>query len=114
MPGETKVSVKYAIHMEKYILLKSRDEIATAFKALQPDCPFKISVLKREFPPNAVRSTSRDFERNTCPLHANACCFVHMLHSKHAALNVPIACRKIAAMSLCSHHPGFYTLDPKT
>ena len=54
-----------------HILLCSRDNIAENFKKKHPECEFGLSVIKREFSPNAVTAMTRDIERNTCPTHAS-------------------------------------------
>ena len=66
------VLVRYGFHLPKYILLRSRKYIALSFKETHPDCPFRVPTIMREFPQNAVIPTTRDLERNTCPVHANA------------------------------------------
>ena len=71
VPGQQQVSVRYGVRLPKYILLNSRESIASDFKLKYPECPFKASTIMREFPQNAVTPTSRDAERNTCPTHAN-------------------------------------------
>ena len=70
-PGQDTVSVSYGVRKPKYILLHSRSKIANDFNSANPDCKFSTSIIKREFPPNAITPTSRDKERNTCLIHAN-------------------------------------------
>ena len=77
VPGQQQVSVRYGVRLPKYILLRSRESIASDFKEKNPECEFKISTIIREFPQNAVTSTSRDAERNTCPTHANVSSSCH-------------------------------------
>ena len=60
VPGEEQVSVRYGYRLPKYILLHSRNDIAAAFKKENPQCPFTVSTIKREFPQNAVTSTTQD------------------------------------------------------
>ena len=71
VPGQQQVSVRYGVRLPKFLLLRSRESIASDFKEKYPDCPYKTSTIGREFPQNAVMPTSRDVERNTCPTHAN-------------------------------------------
>ena len=71
VPGNKQVSIRYGVRHAKYVLLKSRQEIAGHFIQLYPECDFKTSTLIREFPPYAVTATNRDMDRNTCPIHAN-------------------------------------------
>ena len=71
VPGEEQVSVRYGVRLPKYILLHTRKDIAEAFKKENPECDYSVSTITREFPQNAVTATTRDLERNTCPVHAN-------------------------------------------
>ena len=71
IPGNEQVSIRYGVRHAKFVLLKSKREIADEFKIIYPDCEFSTSTLIREFPPYAVTATSRDLDRNTCPIHAN-------------------------------------------
>lgn len=70
-PREESVSIRYGVRKQKHILLRSRDNIAMDFKREHSECEFGLSVIKQEFPQNAVTATTRDSERNTCPTHAN-------------------------------------------
>ena len=89
-PGQDTVSVSYGVRKPKYIWLHSRNKIAYDFKAANPDCKFTISTIKREFPPNAITATSRDNERNTCPVHANICRIVRALNNVFRKNNVAL------------------------
>ena len=114
VPGEEQVSVRYGYRLPKYILLHSRDKIAAAFKEEHPECPFSISTIKREFPQNAVTPTTRDLERNTCPIHANARRVVKainkaLLKSK-SKVRIPSSCRDLALESMCNSEDSKATL----
>ena len=50
VPGQQQVSVRYGVRLPKYILLRSRESIASDFKEKNPECEFKISTIIREFP----------------------------------------------------------------
>ena len=116
VPGQDSVSIRYGVRHPKYILLKSRVDIAKKFKEENPDCSFSISTLMREFPQYAVTPTSRDLERNTCPTHANARRLIKVLnnklHHKKIAQKLPSSCRAFALSLLC--HSPVATIDPLT
>ena len=104
-PGNDTVSVSYGVRKPKYILLHSRNKIAGDFKAANPDCKFSISTIKREFPQNAVTATSRDNERNTCPVHANIRRIVTALNNvlrKNSLSMIPSSCRELCTHVMCS------------
>ena len=128
------MSVRYGVRKPKYLLLKSRDEIALAFKAENPTCNFKVSAIKREFPSNAVTPTTRDQERNSCPVHANArriikcinklflsnnieslphstrdLCFSVMCHQVDVSASEPTSWKKECVLGTCSSCPEFQT-----
>ena len=109
VPGQDTVSVRYGVRRPKHILLKSRRDIAANFKTANPDCPFSVSVVMREFPQNAVTPTTRDLQRNTCPVHANARRLINCLHKNGVAKNISTSCRDIAAESMCKADH----IDPK-
>lgn len=113
VPGQDKVSVRYGVRREKYLLLKSRDQIAKDFKELYPECPFSISTIKREFPQNAVTPTSRDLERNSCPVHANARRMVRALHNAGAAKDISKSCRIMSSLVMCEAETVDFS-DPLT
>ena len=112
VPGKETISIRYGVRVEKYLLQKSRYEIAREFKALNPDCPFQPSVLMREFPQNAVTPTNRDNERNTCPTHANVRRLVKALHKIGVANEIPISCRAMVWCIMCQDTPGINMYDP--
>ena len=106
VPGQQKVSVRYGVCLPKYILLRSRESIASGFKEKNPECEFKISTIIREFPQNAVTPTSRDAERNTCPTHANVRRLVtrinRILRKKgFSDSTFPKSCRVLATKIMC-------------
>ena len=65
---DTLIYVTTGVRQLKYILLHSNYEIAMKFKERHPDCSFKIPATIREFPQNAVPTSTCDTERNTCPI----------------------------------------------
>ena len=104
VPGGEQVSVRYNFRLPKFILLKSRAEIANEFKSLNPQCEFSISTIMREFPQNAVTPTSRDQQRNTCPVHANARRLVKATNtclSKAKLERIPISTRELCHKFIC-------------
>ena len=104
VPGEEQVSVRYGLRLPKFILIKSRKEIAMNFKKYFPECDFSISTIMREFPQNAVTPTNRDLERNTCPIHANARRLVKSLNKSfngHTSACLPTSCRELACLIMC-------------
>lgn len=116
VPGKETVSVRYGVRKPKYLLLKSRDEIAKAFKAEYPSCDYSLSVIKREFPPNAVTPTTRDQERNTCPHHANARRLIKCINKafrKHGVAILPHSCRDICMTVMCQQE-GVNASEPTT
>ena len=104
-PGQESVSVSYGTRKPKYLLLHSRDKIASNFKAAYPNCQYSVSTIKREFPPNAVTPTSRDSERNTCPTHANIRRLVNSINNVFRKNNVnliPYSCRELCTQFMCT------------
>ena len=95
VPGEASVSVRYGVRKPKYILLKSRHELATTFKAIHPDCKFSASAIMREFPQNAVTATTRDLERNSCPYHTNARRLIKCIHKAGVGKDIKASCRAL-------------------
>ena len=63
------------------------------FKAANPDCPFSLSGVIREFLQNEVTQTSCDLQRNTCPVHANAHGLINCLHKNGIAKHITTSCR---------------------
>ena len=112
VPGKETVSIKYGVRREKYLLQKSKYDIAREFKALHPECPFEPSVLIREFPQNAVTPTNRDNERNSCPTHANVRRLVKALHKIGVAKEIPVSCREMAWCMMCQDTVGVNMHDP--
>ena len=112
VPGQETVSIRYNVRKEKYVLQKSKYEIAKAFKELHPDCLFKTSTLIREFPQNAVTPTNRDMERNRCPTHTNVRQLVKSLHKIGVAKELPISCRGAAWEIMCKDKDGVNVHQP--
>lgn len=104
VPGEETVSVRYGVRKQKHILLRSRNDIAKDFKKEYPECQFGISIIKREFPANAVTATTRDNERNTCPTHANIRRVVKSINKilrKNQLTALPHSCRELCSKVMC-------------
>ena len=103
VPGQEDVSIRYGVRRPKYILLHSKEEIAAKFKENNPDCPYKVPTIIREFPQNAVPSSTRDLERNTCPYHANARRLERCLSTALKGTDVVLqsSCRKMATSVMC-------------
>ena len=103
VPGEEQVSVRYGLRLPKYILLRSRKDIALSFKEKFPDCPYKVSTIMREFPQNAVTPTTRDLQRNACPVHANMRRMVKALNKAlpKSVQSLPTSCREIVCLTMC-------------
>ena len=104
VPGQETVSVRYGVPKPKFLLLKSRDDIAKEFKLEHPTCDFGLSVIKREFPQNAITPSARDKERNTCPVHANARRITKCINKafrKHKVTVLPHSCRELSMSVMC-------------
>ena len=105
VPGQEQVSVRYGYRLPKYILLHSRKSIADAFKQQFPNCPYSASTIMREFPQNAVTATTRDLERNTCPVHANARRLINAINKtlvkQKSVDRLPSSCRDLACLTMC-------------
>ena len=114
VPGKETVSIKYGVRREKYILLKSKYDIAKAFKLKYPDCKFEASTLIREFPQNAISPTSRDMERNSCPTHCNIRRLNKALHKIGVAKEVPVSCREMVWLIMCNDSEGANIHEPVT
>ena len=98
--------MRYGVRLPKYILLHSRKFIAQEFKKLHPQCEYPISTITREFPQNAVTATTRDLERNTCPIHANAQRVVKALNKCLSKIKcdddrLPVSCRDLVYKTMC-------------
>ena len=113
VPGQDNISIRYGQRVPKYLLLKSKDEIIKQFKTQHPACKFSVSTLMREFPPYAVQPTSRDIERNSCPIHANARRLVKAINKvlrKNKKPTLPTSCKQLSLRSMCNN--GSQTIDP--
>ena len=49
VPGKEQVSVRYGFLLPKYILLRSRKDVAVSFKGIHLDFPFRVPSIMREF-----------------------------------------------------------------
>ena len=104
-PSGKQVSVKYNVRKPKYYLLKSKDELVANFKNEYPSCSFKASVIKREMPQNAVKPTTGDCERNTCPIHSNIRRKVKAVNKDLKRCNIPtlpVSVRELCLQSMCA------------
>ena len=101
VPGQDTVSIRYSVRRPKYLLLKSKWDIAANFKTIHPDCLFYLSTLISKFLQNAVTPTTRDLQGNTCPTRANAHRIVKCLHKNGVAKHVSTSCREMATLSMC-------------
>ena len=113
VPGKEQVSIRYGKRHTKFLLLKPKYTIIKEFKEANPDCKFKTSTLMREFPPYAVKPTSRDIQRNTCPYHAN---MRHLISALNRVLKsrdqplYPTSCRQLVMKYMCPS--DFADIDP--
>ena len=113
LPGHNTVSVAYGCRKQKFLLKKSKDELLTVFKEENPDVSISKKVLLRDWPANFVPPTSKDEERNVCPLHSNFRRCLDGLRKVGAATNLPKSVRAICAMCLCDS-PDTLHLDPSS
>ena len=114
VPGNDTISVRYGKRHAKYLLLKPKRTIAENFKNAFPESNFSVSTLMREFPPYAVQPTTRDMERNTCPIHANARRLVKSINKvlrKGKADTLPTSCRQLSLKVMCTDG---HTIEPLT
>lgn len=102
VPGNDTISVRYGVRRPKFLLLDSKMKLAEQFKERNPECPFSINTIMREFPQNAVTPTNRDLERNTCPIHANARRLIKCLHLNDVAKDTNPSCRLMVIKTMCS------------
>ena len=113
VPGQDSISIRYGQRVPKYLLLKSKEEISRNFKEAFPDCKFTVSTLKREFPPYAVQPTTRDVERNSCPIHSNIRRLVKGINKelrKDKKTTLSTSCKQLSLDSMCKK--GSPTIDP--
>ena len=113
VPGNDTVSVGYKVRAPKFILIKSRVTVMKAFKEKYPDCKFSLRVLNREWPQNVVTPTSRDLDRNVCPIHSNARRLETALRKQGLLQQVPSSCRLMCSQAMCQKE-GVQPLDPLT
>ena len=105
LPGNESVSVAYGRRMPKFLLKKSKIELAEAFKKENPDVTFSTRLLLREWPANFVPPSSKDQERNVCPLHSNLRRVFDGLRKVGAAGNLPKSVRAMCSLTICQDHP---------
>ena len=103
----------YGPRMPKFLLKKSKVDLAEIFKKENPDVTFTSRVLLREWPANFVPPTSRDQERNVCPQHSNFRRCYDGLRKVGAAANLPKSVRAICSLTMCKEEP-FDPLIPLT
>ena len=113
LPGNETVSVAYGRRMPKFLLKKSKKELAEAFRKENPDVVFSTRLLLREWPANFVPPSSKDQERNVCPIHSNFRRVYDGLRKVGAAGNLPKSVRAICGLTMCKDRP-FDPLVPTT
>ena len=113
VPGTDTVSIRYGVRMPKYILLRSRDDVLKNFQSEYPNCPFSTKILIREWPQNVKLPTTRDFDRNCCPVHSNARRMSTALRKMGILTDIPDSCRAMSGLVLC-RGPSFSVLDQLT
>ena len=101
--------------MPKFLLKKSKQELAEAFKKENPDpdVTFSTRLLLREWPANFVPPSTKDQERNVCPLHSNLRRVFDGLRKVGAAGNLPKSVRAMCSFTMCQNQP-FHPLVPLT
>ena len=75
-----------------------------------------MSVIKREFSPNAVTAMTRDSERSTCPTHANirrVMKAINKILRKNELPPLLYLCRKICSQVMCNS-PEVSVSEPVT
>ena len=97
LPGNETVSVAYGKRLPKFLLKKSKAELAQLFKKENSDVTFSTRVILREWPANFVPPSHKDQERNVCPLHSNVRRCHDGLRQVGAAANLPKSVREMCA-----------------
>ena len=113
VPGKDTVSIAYNVRAPKYILVKPRHAVLKAFKERNPVCKYSLRVLNREWPQNVVTPTSRDLDRNVCPIHSNARRLETALKKQGLLQQVPSSCRLMCSAAMCQKD-GVEPLEPLT
>ena len=101
LPGNETVSVAYGKRLPKFLLKKSKSELADLFKKENPDITFSTRILIREWPANFVPPSHKDQERNVCPLHSNLRRCHDGLRQVGAAGDLPRSVRAMCAKTMC-------------
>ena len=113
VPGNETVSIAYRVRAPKFILVKSRMAVLKDFKEKNPECSYSFSLLNREWPQNVVTPTSRDLDRNVCPIHSNARRLESALKKNKLLEQVPSSCRLMCSLVMCQKE-GVELLDALT
>ena len=111
-PGKETISIAYGVRVPKYLLVKKKKDVLQSFLTINEGCTFGAKTLDREWPQNVVTPTSRDLQRNVCPIHANARRLQTCL-KKNLDVDIPTSVRLMCASSICVK-PGCDVLDPLT
>ena len=109
-PSET-VSIAYRVRVQKYILNKKRGDVIEDFKQKNPECKFSKQILNREWPQNVVTPSTRDLNRNVCPIHSNARRIEKCLKKHGLLADTPSSCRLMSAQRMCQK-VGVNAIDP--
>ena len=115
VPGQDNISIRYGHRVPKYLLLKSKEDIIDQFKTQHPECEFSVRTLMREFPTYAVPPTTRDIERNSCPIHANARRVTKAINKvlrKNKKPTLSTSCKQLSMSIMCDN--GSQTVSPLT
>ena len=113
VPGKETISISYKVRAPKFLLIKPRISILKEFKERNPECKFSLSVLNREWPQNVVTPTSRDMDRNICPIHSNARRIEVVLKKYELIQDVPASCCLMSSLIICQKET-VTPLDPLT
>ena len=88
--------------MQKFLLKKSKMEMALQFLDQNSDIKVGPKVLLRDWPQNFKTPSNRDLLRNVCPVHANFCHLLAALHAHGVARNLVLSCSGAAFLVMCS------------
>ena len=86
--------------VQKYILNKKRGDVIEDFKQKNPECKFSKQILNREWPQNVVTPSTRDLNRNVCPIHSNARRIEKCLKKHGLLADTPSSCRLMSAQRI--------------
>lgn len=108
VPGLETVSVGRNLPRQpKRLYNRSREEIIAAFRAENPGCPFKRSVLMRELPQECRTPSTRDMARNCCVACTNTRHRMQRLRKAGLLVDMVSSTRAVAARRVCSSGAGF-------